>query len=165
VQRRLSRIAETDRDRDAEGRARNARRRDDLGRPMPRDAGALSPTNPPALPPTEAVRHAQQLLDTGRPFVAHEVFEAVWKATADPGERELWRGLAQVCVGITHALRGNEIGAAALLQRAAETLAPYAGTTPYQIDVDGLRAWARRASGEVATTQEAPRLTVEATGA
>jgi uncharacterized protein len=164
VQRRLSRIAETNRDRDAEGRARNSRRRDDLGRPMPRDAGSLPPTDPPALTPTEAVSQAQQLLDRGQPFAAHEVFEAVWKATADPGERELWRGLAQLCVGITHALRGNEIGAAALLQRAAETLAPYAGTTPYDIDVDGLRAWASRGSGDVERAHGAPRLTVDVTG-
>jgi hypothetical protein len=161
VQRRLSRIADTDRDRDAEGRARNARRRDELGRPMPRDDGSQAPIDAAALAPTDALRRAQQLLDDSQSFGAHEVFEAVWKATTDPDERELWRGLAQLCVGITHALRGNETGAAALLRRAAETLATYAGTTPHHIDVDGLRTWATHASDDVATAQGAPRLTVD----
>jgi len=163
VQGRLSRIDTSDRDRDAAGRARNARRRDELGRPMPRDAGSLTPTDEAALSPADAVSYAQQLLDNGQSFAAHEVFEAVWKATADRDTRELWRGLAQLCVGVTHALRGNDIGAAALLQRAADTLAPYAGTTPYQVDVDRLRTWATGASSHVTTAQEAPRLTVEAT--
>jgi hypothetical protein len=127
---------------------------------MARDTGAQAPSDEPALPPAEAISHAQQLLDAGQPFAAHEVFEAVWKATADPDERELWRGLAQLCVGVTHALRGNDTGAASLLRRAADTMAPYAGTTPYQVALDRLRTWARCASDDVAMAQDAPRLTV-----
>ena len=34
----------------------------------------------------------------GRPFHAHEVLEASWKA-APPAERDLWQGLAQLAVG------------------------------------------------------------------
>ncbi|MFC4908945.1 DUF309 domain-containing protein [Actinomadura gamaensis] len=77
------------------------------------------------LPPDEALAEAQRLLDADRPFHAHEVLEAVWK-TAPENERELWRGLAQVAVGITHLRRGNPRGAQALLSRAADRLDDFA---------------------------------------
>jgi hypothetical protein len=89
------------------------------------------------LAPGEALRLAQHLLDTGRPFHAHEVLEASWKAAA-PGERDLWQGLAQVAVGLTHARRGNARGAAALLRRGAQRVAGYAGTAPHGIDAGGV---------------------------
>src|SRR3954454_23593493 len=114
------------RDRDAEGRPRNARRRDDLGRPRERSDEVSSTTDAPALPPDQALVRAQALLDTGRAFAAHEVLEAVWKATTGP-DRSLWRGLAQLAVGLTHRARGNEVGARALLHRAADTLTPVQG--------------------------------------
>jgi uncharacterized protein len=140
------------RDRDEAGRARNARPRDALGRPLPRDA-AGEPTAPDdvTLPPDEALRTAQELLDSGRPFHAHEVLEAAWKA-AEPSERDLWQGLAQLAVGLTHARRGNGRGAAALLRRAAGRLEQYAGTSPHGIDTAGLissaRALADRIEGD-----------------
>jgi hypothetical protein len=132
------------RDRDATGRARNARPRDPLGRPLPRDpAAALPPPDPPPLPPAGALAEAQRLLDAGRPFEAHEVLEAVWKGPdVTTGERDLWRGLAQLAVGLTHLRRGNLTGARALLNRAADNLAGYAGTQPHGVAVDELRAWA-----------------------
>ncbi|GAA0597622.1 hypothetical protein GCM10009546_69600 [Actinomadura livida] len=86
------------------------------------------------MPPAEALVEAQRLLDADRPFHAHEVLEAVWKASPEP-ERELWRGLAQVAVGITHLRRGNTRGAEALLSRAAERLVPYETAPPHGIDV------------------------------
>ena len=110
------------RDRDPSGRARNARPRDELGRPLPRSAP--SPQDVPRIPddlavtPAEAAELGGRLLAEGRPFHAHEVFEAAWKSTAGP-ERELWRGLAQIAVGLTHARRGNPSGASALLRRGA----------------------------------------------
>ena len=122
------------RDRDAAGRARNARPRDGLGRPLPRDAaGDERIPDDLVLPPAEALRLAQQLLDEGRPFHAHEVLEASWK-TAPPAERDLWQGLAQIAVGLTHARRGNAHGAAALLRRGAERVAGYAGSAPHHVD-------------------------------
>jgi uncharacterized protein len=138
------------RDRDLTGRPRNARPRDELGRPLPRDdAGSHAPVaepDPPALPPDEALAQAQRLLDADSPFTAHEVLEAVWKNTPEQAERGLWRGLAQLAVGLTHHARGNATGAAALLRRAVETLAPYAGTHPHQVAVDDLRTWATHAA-------------------
>ena len=100
----------------------SARGRDRLGRHVPVDSAlAVPPVSEQALPPAEALAAAQALLDEGRAFGAHEVLEASWKA-ADPAERDLWQGLAQLCVGITHLQRGNAVGAARLLRRAAGRL-------------------------------------------
>jgi hypothetical protein len=115
------------RDRDPAGRARNARPRDELGRPLPASATDV-PRVPDDLVPTpaEAAELGGRMLAEGRPFHAHEVFEAAWKAVDGP-DRELWRGLAQVAVGLTHARRGNARGAVTLLRRGADCLAPFAG--------------------------------------
>ncbi len=126
------------RDRDGAGRARNARPRDELGRPLPRTASGLPGAGDEALPPAEALAVAQRLLAEGRPFHAHEVLEASWKA-APAAERDLWQGLAQVAVGLTHALRGNSRGAVALLRRGADRLAGYPAPGPHGVDVAGLR--------------------------
>jgi hypothetical protein len=121
------------RDRDAAGRPRNARPRDALGRPLRRGTpGDARVPDDVVLPPAQALRLAQDLLDTGRPFHAHEVLEASWKA-APPPERDLWQGLAQIAVGLTHALRGNARGAAALLRRGGQRVAGYGDTGPHRI--------------------------------
>jgi uncharacterized protein len=120
----------TGRDRDAAGRARNARPRDMLGRPPSRYQTGESVTSDEVLPPRQALQAAQELIDSGRPFHAHEVLEAVWKSS-DPAERDLWQGLAQLAVGLTHALRGNA--------RGASRLDGYPEAGPYDIDVAGLR--------------------------
>lgn len=94
------------------------------------------------LSPDDAVRQAQRLIDDGYPFHAHEVFEGVWKATA--GERrELWQGLAQLAVGLTHAQRGNAKGAVTLLRRGADRIEPYAAEPPHGLDVAGLAGHSR----------------------
>jgi uncharacterized protein len=126
------------RDRDAAGRARNARPRDALGRPLPRDATGEPPADDRALPPALALAEAQRLLDAGRPFHAHEVLEAAWKAAPD-ADRDLWQGLAQIAVGLTHALRGNATGATTLLRRGVRRLDRYPDHGPHGIDVSGLR--------------------------
>ena len=81
------------------------------------------------LPPEESLALAQQMLDEGRPFHAHEVLEASWKA-APAEERDFWQGLAQLAVGLTHARRGNPAGAVTLLRRGAARIRPYAPPTP-----------------------------------
>ncbi|WP_320782772.1 DUF309 domain-containing protein, partial [Streptomyces sp. CRN 30] len=98
------------RDRDSEGRARNARPRDGLGRPLPYGSGGVA-RQPEGVvrAPAETVAEAQRLLDEGKPFHAHEVFEDAWKS-GPAADRELWRGLAQLAVGLTHAARGNVTG-------------------------------------------------------
>ncbi len=98
------------------------RARDALGRfVLPSDPAAVPDVPEQALPGHEAVALARRLLAQGRAFGAHEVFEASWKA-AGPDERDLWQGLAQVCVGLTHLQRGNAVGAATLLRRGAGRL-------------------------------------------
>jgi len=102
------------------------------------------------LPPDEALDYAQRLLDEGRPFGAHEVLEAVWKA-APPDEEALWRALAQIAVGVTHLERGNPTGARRLLERGTNGLSGYRGASPHAIAVDRLadegEALARRLAG------------------
>jgi len=87
----------------------------------------------------DAARLADELLRAGRPFHAHEVLEASWK-TGPAGERDLWQGLAQIAVGLTHAHRGNARGAVALLSRGAQRIRAYQGAAlggdrPYGIDL------------------------------
>ncbi|MEU3606068.1 DUF309 domain-containing protein [Streptomyces sp. NPDC035033] len=146
-----SRGASQGRDRDAEGRARNARPRDGLGRPLPRGAAGV-PRQPEGVVrgAAETVREAQRLLDAGMPFHAHEVFEDAWKSGPE-GERELWQGLAQLAVGLTHAARGNATGGARLLLRGAGRVSGYAdgGGKTYGIDVAGLVRWAGELAGRV----------------
>jgi hypothetical protein len=136
-----------DRDRDEQGRARNARPRDGLGRPLPYGTpGVARQPEGVVRTPEETLAEAQRLLDEGKPFHAHEVFEDAWKSTDGP-ERALWKGLAQLAVGFTHALRGNHKGAVALLHRGAGAIEPFAGAPPYGLDVAGLVRWAREVAG------------------
>ena len=118
------------RDRDPAGRPRNARPRDALGRPLdPADgpgSGADRIPDDLVITGAEAAALADRLLRDGRPFHAHEVLEAAWKS-GPAGERDLWQGLAQIAVGLTHARRGNARGAVALLTRGAERVRGYQG--------------------------------------
>jgi hypothetical protein len=133
-------VAASSRDRDAQGRARNARPRDASGRPLPRGAEGVeqSPEDDVVREPAESLREAQRLLDGGYPFSAHEVLEAAWKASQAP-ERDMWQGLAQLAVGLTHVQRGNAKGAAALLRRGAERIGTRAADPPHGLDLAGLR--------------------------
>ncbi len=157
------------RDRDGDGRARNARPRDGLGRPLPYDAdGVARQPEGVVRAPEDTVVEAQALLDEGKPFHAHEVFEDAWKSGPDE-ERALWRGLAQLAVGLTHAARGNVTGGARLLLRGAGGVEEWASVSgrerPYGMDLAGVAAWARglgddveRGGGKVDARARAPRL-------
>ena len=133
-----------ERDRDSVGRARQARPRDRLGRPLPYGSLGVEPVPEEPLPPVETIRFAHELLEQGRPFSAHEVYEARWKAGPD-AERDLWQGLAQLCVGITHAERGNRVGATRLLTRARSRLEAYAaaGGPQHGLELNRIVTWIR----------------------
>ncbi len=154
-----------DRDRDGEGRARSARPRDALGRPLP--YGAPGEDRAPegvVRTPGQTLAEAQRLLDAGRPFHAHEVLEDAWK-TGPAGQRDLWRGLAQLAVGLTHAARGNRKGARTLLDRGARSLATATSAArALGVDDEGLTAWAGRLAaatrGDGPLDLTPPRLTV-----
>ncbi|MDX2931659.1 DUF309 domain-containing protein [Streptomyces ipomoeae] len=141
------------RDRDAEGRARNARPRDGLGRPLPYGApGVERQPEGVVRGPEETVVEAQALLDAGKPFHAHEVFEDAWKS-GPQDERALWRGLAQLAVGLTHSARGNLTGGVRLLRRGAGAVEEWAADSgrrrPYGIDLAAVETWARELAGVV----------------
>jgi uncharacterized protein len=127
-----------ERDRDESGRPRSTRPRDALGRPLPQ--GSLGVPRIPddlELPPAETVAYAQDLLDRGLAFNAHEVLEAAWKNGPD-SEKTLWQALAQLAVGVTHVQRGNVEGAITVLRRASAGLAQVDKPAPYAIDIAGL---------------------------
>jgi uncharacterized protein len=134
------------RERDAATRA--PRERDAAGRPVPPGSpDAVEPVPEEPLPPSEALALARDLLARGRPFFAHDVLEARWKAAPAP-ERDLWQGLAQVCVGLTHLQRGNPVGAARLLRRGADRLASYDGPA-YDVAVAAVSRQAHEAAQAV----------------
>ncbi|OYO09747.1 hypothetical protein CGZ94_17965 [Enemella evansiae] len=123
------------RDRDEQGRARNARPRDGLGRPLPHGAEGVPRLGEGVIrSPRESLSEASEQLLAGRPFHAHEVFEDAWKSRPD-SERELWKPLAQLMVALTHAARGNATGADRLRQRSLAALAAYPDPRPYGLDL------------------------------
>jgi uncharacterized protein len=165
-------VPSSDRDRDGSGRARSSRPRDALGRPLP--YGAVGEPRAPegvVRTPEATLREAQELLDAGRPFHAHEVLEDAWKTGPDD-ERDLWRGLAQLAVGLTHAARGNPTGAVTLLTRGARSLGTAgAAAARHGVDDAGLTAWSTGLATRLAAADAgapvdltAPRLRVPPEG-
>lgn len=131
------------------------RARDAAGRPVPADSpDAVEPVPEEPLPPAEALALARDLLARGRPFFAHDVLEARWKA-APAEERDLWQGLAQVCVGLTHLQRGNAVGGVRLLRRGAGRLEQWSGPS-YDVDVGAVARTARAHADAVEAGRPAP---------
>jgi hypothetical protein len=131
-----------ERTRDESGRPRSTRPRDALGRLLaPGSEGVPRIPDDLELPPGESLAYAQDLLNRGLAFNAHEVLEAAWKSGPSE-ERSLWQGLAQLVVGITHLQRGNLYGATSLLRRGAGRLGEVDRPAPHSVDVDGLIGWA-----------------------
>jgi predicted metal-dependent hydrolase len=117
------------------------------------------------LLPAETLGYAQDLLDRGLAFNAHEVLEAAWKNGPDD-EKKLWQALAQLAVGLTHVQRGNVRGAVTVLRRASAGLAFDDKPAPYGIDIAGLVDYAEvliddlAAGAEVTPDRLRPRLVV-----
>ncbi|MGV0811076.1 DUF309 domain-containing protein [Mycolicibacterium boenickei] len=153
-----------DRDRDESGKARNSRPRDALGRPLPHGSQGV-PRIPDdlELSAADSLTYAQQLLDGGLAFNAHEVLEAAWKQ-APESHRAMWQGLAQLAVGLTHIQRGNGTGAVTVLSRAADRLGETPNPVPHNVNVEELiaHAWALiddvRQGNEIADDRLRPRL-------
>jgi uncharacterized protein len=141
---------------------RNTRPRDALGRPLPYGAKGV-PDLPEGIVRTadETLELADELLRAGRPFQAHEVLEDAWK-TGPAAERELWRGLAQLAVAMTHAARGNTVGAVRLIGRGRTNIAPFAADPPHGMDVDAVLRWCEAATDAVDRGAEPPRLDLAA---
>lgn len=129
---------------------RNTRPRDALGRPLPYGAVGVG-GQPEGINRTasESLIEAYWLLSEGRPFHAHEVLEDAWKSQPED-ERELWRGLAQLAVGVTHAARGNAVGGVRLVERGARNLSPYVAARPHGLDLAAVIGWSAQAIAEIA---------------
>lgn len=142
---------QVNRDRDPAGRPRNARPRDSLGRPLPMGEPGVERV-PDDYAPTagQAVADTVRFLAMERPFHAHEVLEARWK-TGPQDERELWQGLAQICVGLTHVQRGNLRGATALLDRGADRVARHGPDPGRLIDAAEVARMAHDLAGHPAS--------------
>lgn len=151
-----------DRDRNAEGRAENARPRDRFGRPLPYGApDELGNRQDPA----EVVATAEEALDRvaalfaeRRFFEAHEFLEWIWKSErTPPADRGYWQGVTQIAVGFAHTQRGNTSGALTLLRRAQRYLAHY--PSPHGgVDRDALVAGAQAVSAQIERAGAAPDL-------
>jgi predicted metal-dependent hydrolase len=151
-----------ERDRNAEGRAENARPRDRFGRPLPYGspdemADRQEPGDVVATIP-EALHRAVALFDQQRFFEAHEFLEWIWKSDlVAPADRDYWKGVTQVAVGCAHTQRGNTSGATTLLTRARRYLAPY--PSPYGgVDRDALDAGAQRVLDQIRARGAGPDL-------
>ena len=133
----------SDRDRDRKGRARQARPRDKLGRPLPYGSAGVEPVSEEPLPPGErSDTPMNSWTRAGRS--PHTRSLRRWKSGPD-AERDLWQGLAQLCVGITHAERGNRTGALRLVGRARGRLERYAqtGQPSYDLPLADIIGWIR----------------------
>ncbi|MCA1831708.1 MAG: DUF309 domain-containing protein [Actinomycetota bacterium] len=139
------------RDRDPLGRAKNARPRDALGRPLPRGATPELPAEEPEPDPATALDRGIAHFNAGEYFQAHEVWEEGWHP-AEESERDFWQGVIQVAVGLTHRQRGNPRGAVTLLERGARRLRKYGDTH------NGVR------TAEIAQFAEDAARTIEAEG-
>jgi uncharacterized protein len=151
-----------DRDRNAEGRAENARPRDRFGRPLPYGRADEMPDR---RDPAEVVTSVAQALDVAaglfdrqRFFEAHEFLEWIWKSDEiDRADRNFWKGVTQVAVGCAHTQRGNTSGARTLLRRARRYMAPY--PSPYQgVDRDALAAGAQHVIDQIERRGASPEL-------
>jgi hypothetical protein len=136
---------DTDRDRNAWGRAENARPRDRLGRPLPYDSDETELAEEFEHHIVEdALDTAIQLWDDERYFEAHECLEDVWHHAAAE-DRDFWQGVVQVAVTCCHDQRGNHKGARVMAAKALDRLAGY----PSQhrgIDVSVLRSFLEAAT-------------------
>ncbi len=151
------------------------RPRDRLGRPLPPDdpehLAVPGIGEPGPLTDAEALDQAWGYLVAGLPFHAHELLEERWRQVTGPAARTMWRALAQGAAGITHAARGNEVGARALLARAAAGLREAGGAIPREqwprdghgrvLDLEALAARAEAAPARA----EAPAPPAEAASA
>jgi uncharacterized protein len=129
---------------------RNTRPRDALGRPLAYGSpGAEELPAGVVRTPSESLEQAYRLLSEGRPFHAHEVLEDAWKSRP-AAEAGLWRGLAQLAVGLTHLARGNRTGGTRLIERGSANIAPYAAEHPHGLDVAAVLEWSHRTLAELA---------------
>ena len=135
------------RDRDQAGRPKNARPRDALGRPLPRDAEAVYVEEELPEDPELLLQIGIEHFNAQRFFQAHEAWETAWHPSSSD-ERDFWQGITQVAVGFTHRQRGNAKGSATLLRKGAHKLEEY-GEVHRGVPVADLARAARKAADAI----------------
>ena len=79
------------------------------------------------------------LFNGGKYYEAHEVWEDLWRATADPVLKTCHQGLIQAAVGMHHLGRHNLVGARSQIGKAIRNLR--AGIfASHDLDIEGLIA-------------------------
>ena len=120
------------------------RPRDELGRPLPAGShNRLAADALDGLSAAEANALALTHFDAGRYFLAHEAWEAAWIESKGTASEALFKGLAQLGAGYTHAARGNADGMRALLARALDTIREAPGPA-WGLDLLRLRSLVER---------------------
>jgi predicted metal-dependent hydrolase len=109
---------------------------------------------------TAAFRRGIKEFNTGRFFEAHETWEEIWLASAEP-ERTFLQGIIQIAAAFHHYSRANTRGARSLLEAGLRRLAPFPAV--YRgIALDPLRAsaasWAAALSADESVPENPPRI-------
>ncbi len=85
-----------------------------------------------------------ELFNRGHHFAAHEAWEELWRAEAEPLRKRRLQGLAQLAAALVKATQGNARGAALLAEKARASLeAAGAGDDPWDVGraLKELPAW------------------------
>lgn len=114
------------RPRDPKAPPKPERPRDELGRPLARDAeNRLEMEDYDALSVEQNHRLGIEHFNAGRFFPAHEAWETCWKQMKGTDEAEFFKGLSQLGAGYVHLGRENPHGAMTLMRRGAGRIARY----------------------------------------
>jgi predicted metal-dependent hydrolase len=78
------------------------------------------------------------LFNMGNFYDAHEVWEDLWRETADPVLKTCYQGLIQAAVGLHHLGRRNSIGARSQLGKSIRNLQAGSLAPAANVDIHGL---------------------------
>lgn len=99
---------------------------------------------------------ALALFEAGAWFTCHEVLERLWLDETRP-QRDVYKGILQIAVGLLHEDNGNRVGALRLLERGAGHLAPFLPAW-FGVDLATLRGEALRMRAVLADLPPGQRL-------
>lgn len=102
---------------------------------------------------------ALALFEAGAWFTCHEVLEHLWLDETRP-ERDVYKGILQIAVGLLHAENGNHAGALRLLERGTGHLVPFLPAW-FGVDLAALRDEALRLRATLAALPPGRRLDAE----
>ena len=86
-------------------------------------------------------------------FDAHEIWEDLWRATAEPALRRCYQGLIQAAVALYHLQQGNLFGAESQLGKSIRNLESGDGSTT-GLDIGGLVIELRKLRQRVVTSSD-----------